>query len=219
MREVENIQNTYKHRTLSQIAHEIGISKFSDDTEDQENIENHHQTAHESFQNRSERPRQIFSRPRKNHNQTRFQKASDKNVVQSQASNETNIIDDKTAHEEPTMVSGSSSKPNEKEDVETYDSNEAFKKSKSDKMSIELDDLTSYTTTSKRSDLEKRKRVRKSRRVTSEALLAIADGGTKARANKAASNASESLKDEADENVINELQDSPSNSCKYYFFY
>ena len=218
LQEVANIQKTYKHRTLSQIAHDIGIAKFSDDTEDQENIEKGHQTNRQSFQNRSERPRQIFSRPRSNRTSNKFKKARDKETLKIQAINEISENENKTARAEQDINSARSSKPNEKADTETVDSNEAFKTSKSDKMSIELDDVESGITTSRTNDSEKRKRVRKTRQVTSESLLAIDDGGRRARVNKAASNASENEKGEIEDiqkdDVQNETNMSPSNSRK-----
>ena len=218
MQEVANIQKTYKHRTLSQIAHDIGISKFSDDTEDQENIEKGHQTNRQSFQNRFERPRQIISRSRSNRTSNKFQKARDKETMKILAINETSENDNITARDEQDLNSARSSKPNEKADAETVDSNEAFKTSKSDKTSIEMDDVESGITTSRTNDSEKRKRVRKTRQVTSESLLAIDDGGRRARVNKAASNASENEKEEIEdvqqEDVPKESKMSPLNSRK-----
>ena len=113
--------------------------------------------------------------------------------------------DEAAGRVEPSKSSAPSSKPNDKADTKTLDSIEAFKKSKSDKVSTDLEDAGSYTTTSKTNETEKRKRVRKTRRVTSESLLSIDDGARKHRVNKAASVASESQKDEI-ENVRDELR-------------
>ena len=219
LQEVANIQKTYKHRTLSQIAHDIGISKFNEDTEDQENIERGYQTNRQSFQNRSERPRQILSRSRSNQTSNKFKKARDKETLKIQAISEISENENRTARDEPKLNSARSSQPNEKADTETVHSNEAFKKSKADTISTEMDDIESGITTSRTNDSERRKRVRKTRQVTSESLLAIDDGGRKARVNKAASNASENERQEIEdvqkEEVQNEPKMSPSNSRKY----
>ena len=218
MREVKNIQNTYKHRTLSQIAHEIGITKFDDSAEEQENIEKGYEANQISFQKQSERPRQIFSRSRSHRTINTTQKASDKEPSKAQTSNKTFQNDIDTVQEEPTVVSKSSSKPNEKADTDTINSSEAFKKSESNNVSNELDEIESCTTTSKTNDFDKRKRVRKSRRVTSETLLAIDDGARKARVSKTASNASGSQKDNEEEIVPPDTTNPTSNSCKFISF-
>ena len=181
-------------------------------------MEKDHQSNQNSFQKQSERPRQIISRSRTNRIDYKTQKASDKEPLKSQISNQNFQNDIRTVPEEPTVISKSSSKPNEKVDTDTIESSDAFKNSNPNNVSNELDDMESCTTTSKTNNFDKRKRIRKSRRVTSEALLAIDDGARKARATKTASNASESQKDDVDEIVSIDPTNSTSSSCKFNSF-
>jgi hypothetical protein len=218
LQEVENIQRTYQHRTLNQLAFEIGLKDRFEDGEDTENIVDKKSAIYSSIQKRKHQKSSKGSNMKENN-----QEGTNGSSKILQLHSDIHEQFTPTKDNKHILVSPKGSAFLKEANPGKFEcSSSASQKIVSDGTSAALpsnreSNSTSCTSSvSYRRAAHKSKRVRKIRQVTSDCLLSITSGREERRTSCKVT-ATESAPERKDtvENESIEQENPAKNNCKY----
>ena len=219
LQEVENIQRTYQHRTVNQLAFEIGLKHRFEDGEDTENIVDNKSAKGSSIEKAKHRKSSKLGKNREENNQEGTYGSLKCLQLDSNIPEMCIVTKDQKHILESPKCSASSKEANlGKRECSSSAPQKIISNGTPSPLPSNTESITTSCTTTMwhKGAGHKSKRVRKVRQVTNECLLSITSGREKRQSpNKATANVSAPVRENIAENENREQENPTKNNCKY----